>query len=55
MFQKNKKKSETELTASVLKKRSKIHKRLKEHFLMDETEQNMQIFEEALFLKLCTT
>ena len=28
------KKSETELTASVLKKRSKTHKRLKEHFLI---------------------
>ena len=33
---KYKKKSETELTASVLKKRSKTHKRLKERF----TEQN---------------
>ena len=31
---KKKKKSETELTASVLKKRSKTHKRLKERFLI---------------------
>ena len=49
-------KAETELTASVLKKkRSKTHKRLKERFLIDETGQNVHIFEEVLFFKLRTT
>ena len=36
------------------KKRSKTHKRLKERFLIDETGENVQIFEEVLFFKLRT-
>ena len=50
--QKQKQKYETELTASVLKKRSKVHKRLKRTLLyLDETGQNVQIFEEVLFFQ----
>ena len=36
----NKNKSETELASSVLKKRSKTHKRLKERFFFYKTEQD---------------
>ena len=35
--------------------RSKTNKRLKERFLLDETGQNVQIFEESLFFKLRAT
>ena len=52
-FLKKKKKSETELTASVMKKRSKTQE--KNGFELDETVQNVQLFEEVLFVKLRTT
>ena len=47
-----KKKSGTELTASVLKKRSKIHQRFKRTcFYLDKTRQSLQIFEEILLFQ----
>ena len=43
------KKSETELTASVLKKDLKHTRVQKNAFYLEETGQNVQIFEEILF------
>ena len=58
-MQEGEKKSETELTASVLKKKreKKVQnmQRLKERFSIGRNTTNVQIFEEVLFFKLLTT
>ena len=49
---KKKKKSETDLTITVLKNDSKHTRDLQDAFQLDETGQNVQIFKKVLFSKL---